>query len=99
MLEWIENPALGGASQPDSTRERRGTRWLAPSSSTGSARSATAPQLARWQTLDPAYFQHASPLGWENINLAGDYNWRINKRVAAGGLPAPSEALSRLLRP
>ena len=54
-----------------------------------------AAQLARAQTLDTAHFQHASPLGWGNINLTGDYNWHINKRVAAGGfrpLRKPSPA-------
>jgi Tn3 transposase DDE domain len=25
--------------------------------------------------------QHLSPLGWEHINLSGDYVWRPNKRV------------------
>ena len=25
--------------------------------------------------------QHLSPLGWEHINLTGDYVWRQNKRV------------------
>jgi hypothetical protein len=27
---------------------------------------------------------HLSPLGWEHINLTGDYVWHANKRVAAG---------------
>ena len=26
-----------------------------------------------------------SPLGWEHINLTGDYVWHANKRVAKGG--------------
>jgi hypothetical protein len=25
---------------------------------------------------------HLSPLGWEHINLIGDYVWHVNKRVA-----------------
>lgn len=27
-------------------------------------------------TLDPALFRHLSPLGWEHINLTGNYTWR-----------------------
>jgi hypothetical protein len=29
--------------------------------------------------------QHVSPLGWEHVNLTGDYTWHSNKRVAKGG--------------
>ena len=28
--------------------------------------------------------QHLSPLGWEHINLTGDYIWRQSKRVEQG---------------
>src|ERR1700688_2291521 len=28
--------------------------------------------------------QHVSPLGWEHVNLTGDYTWHSNKRVAKG---------------
>jgi TnpA family transposase len=41
--------------------------------------------LARARTLDHALFQHVSPLGWEHVNLTGDYTWHTNKRVAKGG--------------
>jgi TnpA family transposase len=41
-------------------------------------------QLARSREIDPAHLQHASPLGWEHLNLTGDYTWNINKRVAKG---------------
>jgi TnpA family transposase len=41
--------------------------------------------LAKSRALDPALLQHVSPLGWEHINLTGDYNWHANKRVAKGG--------------
>ncbi len=57
-----------------------------------------AEQLAKSLTLDPAHLQHASSLGWGNINLTGDYTWHTHKRVAAGGfrpLRKPSAALSR----
>jgi len=30
-------------------------------------------------TLDDDLFQYLSPLGWEHINLTGDYTWRNNK--------------------
>ncbi len=46
---------------------------------------------------DPVHLHHISPLGWENINLTGDYTWHTNKRVAAGGfrpLRKPSAAFS-----
>jgi TnpA family transposase len=32
-------------------------------------------------TSDDNLLQHLSPLGWEHINLTGDYVWRQNKRV------------------
>lgn len=34
--------------------------------------------------LDDALFQYLSPLGWEHINLTGDYLWRSNARIGAG---------------
>jgi hypothetical protein len=27
---------------------------------------------------------HLSPLGWEHINLTGDYVWHVNRRVTKG---------------
>jgi TnpA family transposase len=41
--------------------------------------------LGKTQAIDPALLQHVSPLGWEHINLTGDYTWTTNKRVAKGG--------------
>ncbi len=41
--------------------------------------------LAKSRAVDSALLQHVSPLGWEHINLTGDYTWRTNKRVARGG--------------
>lgn len=29
--------------------------------------------------LDPDLFQYLSPLGWDHINLTGDYTWRSNR--------------------
>jgi hypothetical protein len=36
------------------------------------------------QSIDKNLLQHLSPLGWEHINLTGDYVWRQNKKVAKG---------------
>jgi hypothetical protein len=33
---------------------------------------------------DENLLQHLSPLGWEHVNLTGDYVWRQNKRVEHG---------------
>ena len=38
----------------------------------------------RGQTVDQALLEHLSPLGWEHINLTGDYVWR-QARKAQGG--------------
>jgi TnpA family transposase len=34
--------------------------------------------------VDETLLQYLSPLGWEHINLTGDYLWRNSARVAAG---------------
>jgi hypothetical protein len=42
---------------------------------------------------------HLSPLGWEHINLTGDYVWHANRRVVKGGfrpLRNPKEGTARL---
>ncbi len=36
------------------------------------------------QTIDKTLLHHLSPLGWERINLIGDYVWRQNKREETG---------------
>jgi len=36
------------------------------------------------QPLDDTLLQYLSPLGWEHINLTGDYLWRSNARVGGG---------------
>jgi hypothetical protein len=41
------------------------------------------------QPLDQNLLQHISPLGWEHINLTGDYTWHANKRVTKGGYRPP----------
>ncbi len=35
------------------------------------------------QSVDPALLKYLSPLGWEHINLTGDYQWK-GKRPAPG---------------
>jgi TnpA family transposase len=42
-------------------------------------------QVAKLRRFEPAHIQHVSPMGWEHINLTGDYTWHTNKRVAKGG--------------
>ena len=34
--------------------------------------------------IDDTLLQHLSPLGWEHINLTGDYLWRSSTKVGAG---------------
>jgi hypothetical protein len=36
------------------------------------------------QDVDVSLLQYLSPLGWEHINLTGDYVWRSNSRLGAG---------------
>jgi hypothetical protein len=36
------------------------------------------------ESVDENLLAHLSPLGWEHINLTGDYVWHSSKRVAKG---------------
>jgi hypothetical protein len=36
------------------------------------------------QNVDHTLLQHLSPLGWEHINLTGDYIWRPSKHIERG---------------
>jgi len=36
------------------------------------------------RAIDPTLLQHLSPLGWEHINLTGDYVWRQSRKVQPG---------------
>jgi hypothetical protein len=49
--------------------------------------------------IDEKLLPHLSPLGWEHINLTGDYIWRQNELVENGKLrPLRAlEAQSKLL--
>jgi hypothetical protein len=54
------------------------------------------------QSVDEYLLAHLSPLGWEHINLTGDYVWHSNKRVAKGRfrpLRSPKDSVTRLFRP
>jgi TnpA family transposase len=54
--------------------------------------------LAKSASIDLAHLQHVSPLGWEHINLTGDYTWHANKRVAKGGFQTTPDAQNHLTR-
>jgi hypothetical protein len=45
---------------------------------------ATTALQSHGQSLDTSLLQYLSPLGWEHINLTGDYVWRSNAKVGAG---------------
>ena len=34
--------------------------------------------------IDERLLSHRSPLGWEHINLTGDYVWKQNKQIGKG---------------
>lgn len=34
--------------------------------------------------VDDSLLPHLSPLGWDHINLTGNYSWHAHKRVAKG---------------
>ena len=36
------------------------------------------------QVIDDSLLQCLSPLGWEHINLTGDYLWRSSAKIGAG---------------
>ena len=36
------------------------------------------------KALDDTLLQYLSPLGWEHINLTGDYLWRSSAKVGTG---------------
>lgn len=36
------------------------------------------------QTVNEGLLKHLSPLGWEHINLTGDYLWRQDKLIEKG---------------
>jgi hypothetical protein len=40
--------------------------------------------LRRHRQIDDALLAYVAPLGWNHINLTGDYRWQGDKRVAQG---------------
>ena len=40
--------------------------------------------LGKQKEIDDRLLPHLTPLGWDHINLTGDYSWHTNKRVAKG---------------
>ena len=40
--------------------------------------------LSRDRPIDDALIASVAPLGWNHINLTGDYRWQGDKRVAKG---------------
>ena len=45
---------------------------------------ATAALRGHKQEMDTSLLQYLSPLGWEHINLTGDYVWRSSVKLSAG---------------
>ena len=45
---------------------------------------ATSALRAHGKALDDTLLQYLSPLGWEHINLTGDYLWRSSAKIGAG---------------
>lgn len=45
---------------------------------------ATAALQGHGREVDTSLLQYLSPLGWEHINLTGDYVWRSSAKVGAG---------------
>jgi hypothetical protein len=44
----------------------------------------TITSLRKQQPLDEALLPHVSPLGWEHINLTGDYTWARDQTLRHG---------------
>lgn len=44
----------------------------------------TAALQGRGQEVDTALLRYLSPLGWEHINLTGDYVWRSSTKIGVG---------------
>jgi Tn3 transposase DDE domain len=40
--------------------------------------------LGQQREIADSLISHVAPLGWNHINLTGDYVWHANKRVAKG---------------
>lgn len=40
--------------------------------------------LRQQRSIDDGLLSHLAPLGWNHINLTGDYVWHANRRVVKG---------------
>jgi hypothetical protein len=49
--------------------------------------------------IDENLIPHVAPLGWNHINLTGDYVWHANKRVAKGRFRPLRAAKSAKVKP
>jgi hypothetical protein len=59
-------------------------------------RAVQAPRV-REEVIDEELLQHLSPLGWEHINLTGDYSWQPNSERRPGEYrPLRSVAAARV---
>jgi hypothetical protein len=52
---------------------------------------------AHRQNIDDGLLQYLSPLGWEHINLTGDYIWHNNTQIGPGKI-RPLRPLQSILR-
>jgi len=55
--------------------------------------------LRRQREVDESLLSHVAPLGWNHINLTGDYVWNADKRVAKGGFTPLRRQTSPTKRP
>ena len=52
----------------------------------------------RGEVIDKGLLKHLSPLGWEHINLTGDYLWQTNRKVDKAKLRPLLQSKSVLLQ-
>jgi TnpA family transposase len=55
--------------------------------------------LRQQREIDGSLIPHVAPLGWNHINLTGDYVWHANKRAAKGQFRPLRAAKSTRARP
>jgi hypothetical protein len=100
ILDWLQSVELRRRVHAGLNKGERATRWPAPvffnrlkeSAGSGTAdgghRAMEHGYLANvrghGQAVDDGLLQYLSPLGWEHINLTGDYLWRSSAKIGAG---------------
>jgi hypothetical protein len=55
--------------------------------------------LRRQREIDDGLLSDIAPLGWNHINVTGDYGWNADKRVAEGGFRPLRRQISPTKRP